>query len=127
MQVTKGIINGLAFLHANDIIHRDLKPGNILYTTDPTLHFKIGDFGLAKNISTSSTMTSTGGSGVAMVPGTRCWMAPELVSKKPREHTEQSDIFSLGLVLHYLLTLGKHPFAKQSENDITSLREISKK
>ena len=115
VKVTKEIINGLAFLHEYDFIHRDLKPSNILYSTDPTLHFKIADFGLAKNMSSFSTMVSTGGRGVAMVPGTRCWMAPELVSMKSRDHTKMSDIFSLGLVLHYLLTLGKHPFAKRSD------------
>jgi serine/threonine-protein kinase/endoribonuclease IRE1 len=114
-QITKEIINGLIFLHEQKFIHRDLKPGNILYTTDPTLHFKIADFGLTKNTSSSSSMTSTRGSGVAMAPGTRCWMAPELVSRNSREHTQQSDIFSMGLVLHYLLTLGKHPFTTGSE------------
>ena len=115
VQVTEDIINGLAFLHEHNFIHRDLKPGNILYTTDPTFHFKIADFGLAKNISSLSTMTSTGGRGVAIVPGTRCWMAPELVSMTSRDHTQMSDIFSLGLVLHYLLTLGKHPFVQRSD------------
>ncbi|CAB3999420.1 serine threonine- kinase endoribonuclease IRE1-like [Paramuricea clavata] len=115
VQVTKEIINGLAFVHEQKFIHRDLKPGNILYTTDPALHFKIADFGLTKNMSTSSTMISSRGSGVGMAPGTRCWMAPELISMKSREHTLQSDVFSLGLVLHYLLTLGKHPFATESE------------
>ena len=115
MQATKGIINGLTYLHEHNFIHRDLKPGNILYTTDPTLHFKIADFGLTKNMSTFSTMTSTRGSSVAMAPGTRCWMAPELVSLKSNEHTTESDVFSLGLVLHYLLTLGKHPFATEIE------------
>jgi serine/threonine protein kinase/ankyrin repeat protein len=115
VQVTKEIINGLAYLHEQKFIHRDLKPENILYTTDPALHFKIADFGLTKNMSTSSTITSSRESGVGMAPGTRCWMAPELISMKSREHTQQSDIFSLGLVLHYLLTLGKHPFATESE------------
>ena len=115
VQVAKEIINGLTFLHEHNIIHRDLKPSNILYSTDPTLHFKIADFGLAKNMSSSSTMTSTTGRGVAMLPGTRCWMAPELVSMKSRDHTKMSDVFSLGLVLHYLLTLGQHPFAKRSD------------
>ena len=115
IQITKEIVNGLMFLHEQKFIHRDLKPGNILYTTDPTLHFKIADFGLTKNTSTSSMMTSTGGSGVAMAAGTRCWMAPELVSMKSKEHTLQSDIFSLGLVLHYLHTLGNHPFGNESE------------
>ena len=115
VQATKEIINGLAYLHKKGFIHRDLKPGNILYITDPTLHFKIADFGLTKNMSTFSTMTSTRGSGVAMAPGTQCWMAPELVSMKSKEHNTESDVFSLGLVLHYLLTLGKHPFATETE------------
>ena len=115
VQIIKEIINGLAFPHEHEFIHRDLKPSNILYTTDPILHFKIADFGLAKSMSSFSTMTSTRGRGVAMVPGSRCWMAPELVSKKSRDHTKMSDVFSLGLVLHYLLALGKHPFAKRSD------------
>ncbi|CAB4033822.1 serine threonine- kinase endoribonuclease IRE1-like, partial [Paramuricea clavata] len=115
VRVTKEIIDGLAFLHEQKYIHRDLKPGNILYTTDQCLQFKIADFGLTKNMSTFSTMTSTRGSGIAMAPGTRCWMAPELVCMKSRDHTEKSDLFSMGLVIHYLLTLGKHPFATGSE------------
>ena len=115
VQVTKEIIDGLAFIHEQKFIHRDLKPGNILYTTDPALHFKIADFGLTKNMSTLSTMMSSRESGVGMAPGTRCWMSPELISMESREHTQQSDIFSLGLVFHYLFTLGKHPFATESE------------
>ncbi|CAB4040121.1 serine threonine- kinase endoribonuclease IRE1-like, partial [Paramuricea clavata] len=114
-QITTEIINGLIFLHGQKFIHRDLKPGNILYTTDPTLQFKIADFGLTKNTSSSSSMSTMRGSGVAMAPGTRCWMAPELVSRNSREHIQQSDIFSMGLVLHYLLTLGKHPFRTGNE------------
>ena len=115
VQVTKELVDGLAFLHKEKFIHRDLKPGNILYTRDPKLHFKIADFGLTKDTAGSSMISSTGGSGVAMAAGTRCWMASELVSMKTRDHTEQSDIFSLGLVLHYLLTLGKHPFGTEDE------------
>ena len=127
VQITKEIVNGLMFLHEQKFIHRDLKPGNILYTTDPTLHFKIADFGLTKNTSTSSMMTSTGGSGVAMAAGTRCWMAPEPVSMNSKQHTLQSDIFSLGLVLHYLHTLGNHPFANESEPAHVIERKIVKK
>ena len=115
VQITKELVDGLIFLHKEKFIHCDLKPGNILYTTDPTLHFKIADFGLTKDMTRSSMISSIGGSGVAMVAGTRCWMAPELVSMKTKDHTEQSDIFSLGLVLHYLLTLGKHPFGIEGE------------
>ena len=115
VQILKELVDGLAFLHREKFIHRDLKPGNILYTTNPSLHFKIADFGLTKDTAGSSLISATGGSGVAMTAGTRCWMAPELVSMKTRDHTQQSDIFSLGLVLHYLLTLGKHPFGIEGE------------
>ena len=66
-------------------------------------------------MSTFSTMKSTRGSGIAMAPGTRCWMAPELVSMKSKQHTKESDVFSFGLVLHYLLTFGKHPFLTEGE------------
>ncbi|XP_046843496.1 uncharacterized protein LOC124437572 isoform X1 [Xenia sp. Carnegie-2017] len=111
VEAVKQIINGLAFLHENGYIHRDLKPGNILYTRYPRLDFKISDFGLAKNISASSTMMSTRGNPFSTAAGSRCWMAPELVSMKSSEHTKQSDIFSLGLILHYLMSFGKHPFA----------------
>ena len=115
VQITRELIDGLAFLHKEKFIHCDLKPGNILYTTDPSLNFKIADFGLTKDTAGSSMISSTGGSSVAMAAGTRCWMAPELVSMKTRDHTQQSDVFSLGLVLHYLLTLGKHPFETEGE------------
>lgn len=112
MQITEEIVNGLKYLHEQDFIHCDLKPGNILYTTNP-LHFKIADFGLSRNVSpfTLSTVMSTSRSGVAMA-GTRCWMAPELINMESTEHTKYSDLFSLGLVLYFLLTRGKHPFAR---------------
>ena len=115
VQITRELVDGLAFLHKEKFFHRDLKPGNILYTTDTSLHFKIADFGLTKDTAGSSMISSTGGSSVAMAAGTRCWMAPELVSKKTWDHTQQSDVFSLGLVLHYLLTLGKHLFETEGE------------
>ena len=110
MKAAHDIVNGVAQLHNENFVHRDLKPGNILYTTHPSLQFKIADFGLAKNLSTSYAAMSSSVSGVVMAPGTRCWMAPELISMPSREHTMESDIFSLGLVLHYLLTRGRHPF-----------------
>lgn len=112
IQAVVDIVKGLVFLHQNKFLHRDLKPGNILYSTHPSLRFKIADFGLAKNISTLHTLTTTSG---ARVPGTRCWMAPELVSLESQEHTKESDVFALGLVLHYLLSLGNHPFADKTK------------
>ena len=107
------MLKGLAFFHSNEFIHRDLKPSNILVSLSPKRLFKIGDFGLAKDFSKLCTMTQTA-SGIFL--GTRCWMAPELVSFKSKEHTTESDVFALGLVLHYLLSLGSHPFTDQDKD-----------
>ena len=112
LQGMKDIITGLAHLHNNDYIHRDLNPGNILYTTSPTLHFKIADLGVTKNMS-SLTINS------ARDERTPCWIAPELlVGQSSGQHTKQSDIFSLGLVLYYLYTLGSHPFKDLKDEEI---------
>lgn len=113
-QASLDIVRGLAYLHEKKFLHRDLKPGNILYKVDPRLCLKIADFGLAKETSSSSSMTTTTRTGGARPAGTRCWMAPELVSLVASEHTNETDVFALGLVLHYLLTLGKHPFIPTS-------------
>ena len=106
------IIRGVSYLHKNGILHRDIKPSNVLYIAgeNGSLCFKIADFGFAKNVSLSHSSSSKG----VLAPGTRCWMAPELVSLLSRKHTKESDVFSLGMVLHFLLTWGKHPFSSQA-------------
>ena len=107
---------GLEFLHKNGVLHRDLKPQNILYKTSPTdLVVKISDFGLSKilHAGTCSTQSETV---MQTRAGTRCWMAPELLEKKPKNHSKASDVFSCGLLFHYILARKQHPFGSCSED-----------
>ena len=79
------------------LIHRDIKPENVLIADDGRI--KIGDFGLARAISTS---TSTG----ALI-GTVAYLSPELVLG--RQADARSDIYSVGIMLYEMIT-GRQPF-----------------
>ena len=107
------IADGLAFLHAKEVLHRDLKPQNILYTTYPSFMVKISDFGLSK-ILHAGNGSSQRDTVMHSRAGTRCWMAPELLARKPKDHSKASDIFSCGVLFHYVLAKKKHPFGSYS-------------
>ncbi|KXJ17605.1 putative ankyrin repeat protein [Exaiptasia diaphana] len=113
---------GLKYLHEQNIIHRDLKPSNILYKTDPQLYLKIADFGLSRRVDviTSNTVMVTG-------VGTRGWIAPEVMKSTTHEHSTSSDVFSCGLVFHYILSKdNRHPFSPADFADKSELEIIPK-
>lgn len=102
----KDVLQGVGHLHDNNFVHRDLKPKNILFHMDKGMpRLKISDFGLSKNLR-AVTSSSSSHSNV----GSRCWMAPELLQSGRAEHTFRSDLFAVGLIFHYLLAHGRHPF-----------------
>lgn len=43
------LLEGVAYLHANNIVHGDLKPNNIILKDKKSLSIKIIDFGFSKN------------------------------------------------------------------------------
>jgi serine/threonine protein kinase len=107
---------GTAHLHEHGVLHRDLKPENLLLTQiDPKLppRLFVSDFGTAALVSESSfpglSAGRTGGT------GTEEYMAPELFELDPisrtykNRHTEASDVWSLGLILHFLACDGVLP------------------
>ncbi|HEC23390.1 MAG TPA: hypothetical protein ENI95_10800 [Chloroflexi bacterium] len=87
--------------HSLGIIHRDLKPGNILFDRDGNAY--LADFGIAKLIGGTATLTGSGG-----LIGTPSYMSPEQVEGNG-ELDNRSDIYALGVILFEMLT-GQTPY-----------------
>jgi serine/threonine-protein kinase len=99
--------SGLHFAHENGVVHRDIKPSNIMLLKNSQV--KVCDFGIAR-MASSLLLTRTG-----VILGSPLYMSPEQVQSQPIDR--RSDIFSLGIVLHEMLT-GQTPF---SGNTATSV------
>ena len=116
------VLQGVRYLHEKNFVHRDLKPSNILFHFDQGItRLKISDFGLSKNL---GAVTSSGSSVYHSNAGSRCWMAAELLHSRRPEHTFQSDLFAVGLILHYLLADRRHPFQKEASDEACQVRVI---
>ncbi|MEU0219763.1 serine/threonine-protein kinase [Streptomyces sp. NPDC006265] len=98
------IIEALVAAHHRGIVHRDLKPSNILIDPVAGGTAKLCDFGIARLAdATHHTLTVTG---VAI--GTPAYMSPEQ-ARGDSTLSAPSDLYSLGCLLHELLT-GSVPF-----------------
>jgi serine/threonine protein kinase/CheY-like chemotaxis protein len=92
------IAGALGALHRVGIFHRDLKPTNVMFREDDTP--VLIDFGLAKQAHFHAGLTGTGA-----IFGTPYYMSPEQGQGDPVD--QRSDIYSLGIVLHEMLTARK--------------------
>ena len=80
------------------IIHRDIKPQNIFIAENG--NFKLGDFGISRVMSDASQAKTQ--------VGTLMFMAPEIAAGK--KYNATVDVYSLGLVLYWLLNKCRGPF-----------------
>lgn len=106
--ITEKLLCALNHCHNKNIAHRDIKPENILYSSkDEHSEVKLIDFGLAKKSTGNSKVYDT-------IVGTPCYLAPEVLEGT---YTNSCDIWSLGVVLHLMLS-GNMPFEGNTAEDI---------
>eukprot|EP01022_Parablepharisma_sp_SALTPOND_P004844 TRINITY_DN121100_c0_g1_i1.p1 TRINITY_DN121100_c0_g1~~TRINITY_DN121100_c0_g1_i1.p1 ORF type:complete len:638 (-),score=69.91 TRINITY_DN121100_c0_g1_i1:2465-4378(-) len=112
--IIEKLLCALNHCHSKNIAHRDIKPENILYTSkDEHAEVKLIDFGLAKQSDKYAKTYET-------IVGTPYYVAPEVIDGN---YTCSCDIWSLGIVLHVMLS-GMMPFSGDHTEDI--FRSIKK-
>jgi hypothetical protein len=104
LELMQKLVGAVRFAHGRFIVHCDLKPENILFDGDHEPH--VADFGLARTLEASESSGEAWG-------GTCGWMSPEQVEKGTLG--AESDVFSLGVILYWLLYDGRLPFGRGAD------------
>jgi DNA-binding response OmpR family regulator/tRNA A-37 threonylcarbamoyl transferase component Bud32 len=100
LKILVQLAEALDAVHSAGVVHRDLKPQNIMFRANHRP--AILDFGLAREIDATSTLTQKG-----MVMATPLYMSPEQCLGHP--HDARGDLYAAGVILYEMLT-GRHAY-----------------
>jgi eukaryotic-like serine/threonine-protein kinase len=112
LRLFRKVCAAVEFAHRNQIVHRDLKPDNVLVTEDGEP--KLLDFGISKLLDPEGDRPLAGTT-VSQGALTPAFASPEQVAQERTNTT--TDIYSLGVILHLLLT-GRLPYAVQNHHEL---------
>jgi calcium/calmodulin-dependent protein kinase I len=99
------LLKAVRTIHKAGIAHRDIKPQNVLLlSNDDNIRVRIADFGYARRVHTSESLTDR--------VGTPSYVAPEVLKNLP--HDQRVDVWSLGVVV-FVLLVGYPPFLEGNQ------------
>jgi serine/threonine-protein kinase len=119
LPIIEQVGSALEYAHGQKVLHRDMKPHNVMCARYHGKDFvKVLDFGLVKMVDDENSaeeqhLTTTG-----QILGTPAYMSPEQAAGDPLDH--RSDLYSLGVVLYYLLA-GSTPFKASSAQKLLAM------
>lgn len=124
VQLAINICSALETCEEHKILHRDIKPDNIFYCAK-TDTFKLGDFGIAEDMKSTTAINGKG--------GTITHMSPEVY--RGNNYTFSDDLYALGIVIYKLINRNRIPllpdypenFTTQQRNDAIYSRLRGKK
>nr|CAC14731.1 tyrosine kinase [Sycon raphanus] len=106
------LAKGMAHVHEKHFVHRDLAARNCMVATNLVL--KIGDFGFTRDIYESDYYRKQSGGALPVR-----WMGPECL--RDGLYIPESDVWSYGIVLWEMATLGDQPYQGKSHEEVMNI------
>ncbi|XP_023282139.1 tyrosine-protein kinase STYK1-like [Seriola lalandi dorsalis] len=113
--MAKQVASALEFLHSKDLVHGNLRAHGVLVSKEFTAKLW-GLHGVYTRKNQGVTQRDD--------PSMKKWQAPEVLAKRPA--SQSSDIWSFGILLYEMATLGEAPFAEISVNELLQFHQRGK-